>query len=230
MPFTRADLLAGESVVLHRGKWGNATVIRVEHDGVSWAVKDFSGSPWGYRLTLGRWLMRRELRFLQALAGIEGLPDRAFRVDVDAFACRYVEGQTLKQARRQRVPLARPFFRDLERLVQQMHRRGVAHLDLRYASNILVTPERQPVLLDFQTAVSLRRLPRGCRRLARLSDLSGVYKWWVKTDPASLSRRRLDLLRKANRVRRFWMVKGYVFKPSRWHGRRMPDIAKAGRT
>ena len=65
------------------------------------------------------------------------------------------------------------FFEELESLVGKMHERGVAHLDIRAAKNILVTDLGEPFILDFQSHVSLGRLPRFLRNLLVDVDRSG---------------------------------------------------------
>jgi hypothetical protein len=67
----------------------------------------------------------------------------------------YIEGTTLKRLGRRRVP-ARVFQR-LERLFEDVHRRGVVHLDAHQRTNVLVDEAGEPYLMDFATAFCLGR-------------------------------------------------------------------------
>ena len=55
----------------------------------------------------------------------------------------------------------------------EMHRRGIAHLDLRYRRNVLILEDGTPGVIDFQTCVWLDRLPRPVREWLKQVDLSG---------------------------------------------------------
>jgi len=106
--------------------------------------------------------------------------------------------------------LTTAFFEELERLVGRMHARGIAHLDIRAAKNILVTDRGEPLILDFQSNVRLDGLPRFLRDLLVDIDRSGIYKHWARRVPGSLGEERTRLLERMNRLRRFWFFKGYL--------------------
>lgn len=127
---------------------------------------------------LGRWLARRELGFLESLAGVTGIP-RAYRVDsvngkclTTAAAHDFVEGKPLSQLTE--VPLQ--FFERLRELLGELHSRGIAYVDLHKHENILVGDDGNPHLVDFQ--ISFRK-PRiwGCGWLFRVMAQSDLYHW-----------------------------------------------------
>jgi hypothetical protein len=120
------------------------------------------------------------------------VPADAFVIDANAFADRDMGGTPMHEAAAGAADGR--FFRRLERLVWRMHRRGMAHLDLRYRRNILVLDDGSPGVVDFQSAVCLDRLPRKLKRFLRRVDLSGVYKHWCHRDPGTLGARRLAIL------------------------------------
>jgi serine/threonine protein kinase len=64
-----------------------------------------------------------------------------------------------------------------------MHARGVAHLDLRHRSNVLLAADGSPVLIDFGSAVCLRPGGLAARLvlplLARV-DRGALRKWRAK--------------------------------------------------
>jgi hypothetical protein len=207
-PFSRADLAAGAPRVLNKGRWANATVLLYQRSGKHWVVKDFRPCPFLYRHTFGRLMVRRELSALARLRGIPGVPAQAFRVDDFALAYRFVPGE---QIARVGAEGATPeYFQALERAVLAIHERGIAHLDLRYGGNILVTDRGEPFVLDFQSHVKLAGLPAWLKRVLVGADLSGLYKHWSHRHPDTLGPERLAFLERASRLRKLWVFKGYL--------------------
>ena len=143
----RADLEGNGSTLLHKGRWGNANIVKVVRDGDAWIVKDFLHCWLPVRHTWGTSMVANELRALARLAGIRGIPESPFRVDPFAFGYRFVEGMTLRHADRDRITTS--YFLELESLVREMHARGIAHLDLRNKRNVLITPQGRPAIIDF---------------------------------------------------------------------------------
>ncbi len=206
-PFDRAQLLAAPCQILREGRWANARVVRATIDGAEWTVKDFSSRAWWVRNLFGRWLLRRELRALEKLAGIEGVPAQAFRVDSCAIAARFVPGVTLDRAPREQMNEA--FFLELEALFRAVHARGLVHLDSRGSSNLLATPQGRPAVIDFQAALRTALLPPPLRGLLERIDMGGVYKNWLRHAPGSLDAERRAEYERSTRLRRLWIGRGY---------------------
>jgi tRNA A-37 threonylcarbamoyl transferase component Bud32 len=206
-PFTRAQLTAAPSQILREGRWANARVTRATVAGVDWTVKDFGSRSWWVRNLFGRWLLRRELRALRRLAGVEGVPAQPFRVDAHAIAARFVPGVTLDRAPREQMNEA--FFLALESLFGQVHARGLVHLDSRGSSNLLVTPQGRPAVIDFQAALRTTLLPPPLRRALEAVDLGGVYKNWLRHAPEALDAGRRAFYERSTRLRRLWIGRGY---------------------
>jgi RIO-like serine/threonine protein kinase len=207
--FTRRDFEAHTTALLSRGRFNNATVSLCRIQGEDWVVKDFRPKSRLVRWTTGRFFMARELQALQRLHGLPGIPGDAFRIDADAIAYRHLPGRTLPRYPRHLIP--KDFFPRLEQLVQAMHERGVAHLDLRYRQNTLVLDDGSPGVIDFASFVRLDGLPAWLQHHFRRVDMSGVYKQWSKRAPDSLDEARRAMLNKQNRWRRLWVLKGYPF-------------------
>jgi len=114
-------------------------------------------SPW-----IAGLLLARERRALAALTGLTGVPSprkefewvRAIgadgRVPAEAHVLvrSYLAGCALHQA--EALPV--DFFEHLERLVGELHARGVCHNDLHKEQNVVVGPDGRPGLIDFQLA------------------------------------------------------------------------------
>lgn len=193
---------------LSRGRAANADVRLLELAGQRWVVKDFSACPWWIRHSLGRWMVSRELCALQKLDGIAGIPAAAQRIDRFAFAYHFVEARPLAK-----VPaseLSPAFFLAYEALVQAMHARGLVHLDLRNSGNVLVSPDFQPIIIDFQSYLPLPRWWPALARYLMKIDLSGVYKFWSRCLPGTLDTERQALLDGINSWRRGWIFSNYL--------------------
>lgn len=181
-PVPTRGALAEQTVrVLNRGSRRNPDVLLVEHRGHTIVVKDFAvRGPW-VRATLGRWITRREVRALRALAGHPAVPPLLGSIDPLAFGLEYRPGRYVSRRLAGQLP---PDYLDrLERALGEMHRRGVAHLDLRHRSNVLVDQEGMPVLIDFGSAFTFRSGSLGARwllpLLARI-DRRALEKWRVR--------------------------------------------------
>jgi hypothetical protein len=207
-PFTREEFDRAEARLLHGGRWGNADISLFRKGGEEWVVKDFRHCPVGVRHTWGICMAGRELSALRALSGIPGFPEDAFRLDRYAIAYRFVPGNEIGQA--DPGLLTPGFFESLESLVERMHGRHVAHLDIRTGGNVLVTERGTPLILDFQSHVNLSGLPGFLRRILVAVDRAGVYKHWSTRAPGTMGEEREAHLRRMNGWRRYWVLKGYL--------------------
>ena len=193
--------------MMYKGRAFNAVLWRLRLDDGDWVVKDFSSTPWWYRWTVIPLAVGHECRVVQRLQGLVGVPLDPFQIDACAWGYRLIEGDILhvQDGTRCRVD----FFERLERVVQSCHQRGVVHLDLRNARNILVDAQDRPHLIDFQSALFTRLFPSGIRRRLERIDLSGVYKHWLSRDAESLGAARENVLYWQLRLRHWWPWRGY---------------------
>lgn len=207
-PLSRSDFERLPKTLLNKGRIFNADVWLIEHQGQSWVIKDFRRKPFFYRWTVGTLTARHECRVVKHLQGLEGIPGDPFLLDRYAWACRHIESTTLRDLSEKDSSWP-AFFQQLEAATRAMHSHGIAHLDLRNARNILVTPAHSPYLIDFQSALFTRHLPRFFRRTLEKIDLSGIYKHWLQRDEATLGPEREAILAWHIRSRRWWPWRGY---------------------
>jgi predicted Ser/Thr protein kinase len=97
--------------------------------------------------------LAREWRALAALTGLPGVPRALVRLP-GVIVVSYLDGEPLAHRRVQRAE-REAFFAALLARVEQMHARGVVHLDLRQRRNILCGADGQPAVLDFEAALVL---------------------------------------------------------------------------
>ena len=132
--------------------------------------RDLSASPWWLLFPAWR-LARREALALQQLVGQPQTP-QLLRWDGTFLDRSFMDGVAMYK-NPPRGDLA--YFRAARRLLQQVHRRGIAHNDLAKEANWLVRADGQPALIDFQLAVRGNPRSRWMRLLAR-EDLRHLLK------------------------------------------------------
>lgn len=130
----------------------------VEEAGVEAVVKDYSLNGFFYRNVIGRFLVWREEKAYRKLRGLRGVPQLLRVIDGKALVLERIQGECLENLETQRR-LPRSFFDELENLVKEIHRRGLAHCDLKRAPNILAGRDGKPYILDWSASVSGRELP-----------------------------------------------------------------------
>lgn len=113
-------------------------------------VKRPMGGPFARRLREA--MLRREYAAYQRIAGIRGIP-RCFGLQDDgSLMLEYLPGE----AYRENVPALKErerFFQLFQRQILALHAAGVAHADLKRRGNLLISPDGDPILLDFGSAV-----------------------------------------------------------------------------
>ncbi|MNV49370.1 serine/threonine protein kinase [compost metagenome] len=99
------------------------------------------------------------------------------------------------------------YFRAARRLLQRVHRHGIAHNDLAKEANWLVREDGSPALIDFQLAVCGNPRSRWMRLLAR-EDLRHLLKHKRMYCRASLTPVELRVLKRHSWVREVWFATG----------------------
>ena len=155
---------------------------------------------------LGRLLAARERGFHDRLDGITGITPSLGDVCVagqplpHAVARTFIDGHALAEGEW----VDDDFFPRFQALLAEVHRRGVAHVDLHKRENILVDSAGRPYLIDFQISFALPAKSRlaatlcgGLLRLLQRCDDYHLLKHQVKHRPeqAGLTLRDIEMLR-----------------------------------
>lgn len=193
--------------ILNCGKIGNATVFRYKDFNRDLTIKDFSESPWLIRNTFGRLFIQNEVSKMVKLRGNKSIPSEVERISPYALAFKYIEGKPLKGIHGK--VLNKEFFITLEKNVKRMQDKNIVHLDLRNLGNIIMGKDGYPYIIDFQSSLGVKYLPKFLRKLLFDSDLSGVCKAWNKRCVEDLDEGRRKFLEKFNKIRKVWILKGY---------------------
>jgi hypothetical protein len=195
---TRAELLRLPVRPFRAGVSYKADLLLYEASDGPFLVKDYGAKTgiWRYIGAIGT---GHEARALQALEGVEGVPRFLGRPDRHSVAMSLVP---CRRARKSDPELRdnEAFVRDLERLVEQMHARGVVHLDLKHRSNVLVSEQGRPIVLDFESALCLNPDAMVGRLMVRTLgylDRLAVINWRRRLCPHTLS---ASQMRRAERL------------------------------
>lgn len=200
---TRKDI-EKNYVCLVRGRFGKPDLNRVSLDGQTYMVKDVRRRNFFLRWTLSLWLIQQEWKIYSRLKGLKGIPQPVARIDRFAFAMEYIPG---KEVGRDEM-LSPSFFSELERVLLEVHSRGVVHMDLRHKGNILVSEEGKPFLIDFNSSFAFKEgglLRRILFPLLRWVDYGGLLKLKERASPSSMTTDETAFLKRFNRLRRLWI-------------------------
>ncbi len=148
-------------------------------DGAALAVKDYSGRGRLLRNTLGRHLIRRELRAYRAARGAAGIPELVGRCGPFAIGLRWIDARPLAELSPGRVPAG--IFDRLAAILTGLHERGVAHGDLHHR-DVLVSGDGSVHVVDLSTALVLGDSPGALRR--------ALFARWCDADRIALERMR----------------------------------------
>jgi len=189
---------------LCQGSAWKADLSLLNRGGERAVLKDFSAKSLLVRL-IGRAQVAREVQVYRALAGVEGVPVFLGRPTSQSLLIGYIEGRRLSKERG--AADAPRLAARLQALVNEFHRRGVAHVDLRGRDNILVDAARRVWVLDFG-ASWLRGDGTPVRRwlfaLGSLVDRAAVLKWRLLLAPESVGPAERSSHERFRRLRKLW--------------------------
>ena len=108
---------------------------------------------------IGRFLCNREVAHYQRVQDLPGVPKLIGRVERTGFLHAFVPGHPLGRD----DTVSDTFFDELQTLLDTLHARDMAYVDLNKRQNILYGDDGRPYLIDFQ--ISLYIPPRRWGRL-----------------------------------------------------------------
>lgn len=124
------------------------TILHYSEDGADFLIKTAMGR--GALLKARRATLLREYRAYERMQGLAGVPRCFGLVDERYLLIEYVRGGHFRDAR---FDDREAWFAHLLRIIRSFHARGVAHGDLKSKSNLLVTGDQRPCVIDFGTTV-----------------------------------------------------------------------------
>ncbi|MEO1574983.1 MAG: serine/threonine protein kinase [Pseudomonadota bacterium] len=159
--------------------------------------RDTAKAPWWTR-PIARALARREARTLEALQGLDGVP-QLLDFDGVRLTRSFLAGQPMHHAR----PRDPAYFREAQALLFALHARDVIHNDTAKEPNWLVLDDGRPGLIDFQLAAWRPSRSRLFRSLAR-EDIRHLLKHKRTYAPDALTARQRAILNTPGWTSRAW--------------------------
>jgi tRNA A-37 threonylcarbamoyl transferase component Bud32 len=185
------------SITTYRKAHGSRPdVLLINIDGNEAVLKDYSYSDTWFRRLIAPLLVIREVRSLKMLDGVAGVPRLYHVYNRLSFLVESVNGIAASQM--QKNSLDNDFFERMNKVLDDVHEKGVTHCDLRSAGNTLITADHQPWLVDF--VASIHQSPRwnfvGRWIFEQFveADYGAVLKLKNRLAPQHLTAEELDLI------------------------------------
>lgn len=145
--YSLSELRAHAIATFREGGGSRPDVFLIEIDGQKAVLKDQNGADKLFATLIGPLLNWRECKALTKLDAVPYTPKLLAKPDKRSFLMSYHQSEQVTRLKEITVDWS-SFFPQLKTAINTIHNSGVAHNDLRNPSNILVTPEGQPVLVD----------------------------------------------------------------------------------
>jgi len=200
--------------VMREGRHSRPEVRLVSLDGELAVLKDYDCGGTRFKRLMGAYLIHREAAALRRAEGIANVPRLLAMPEASALLMSYVEAVpaiSLEQGR-----LGERFFERLTEMVAALHGRGIAHGDLEKLDNILVTPDGQPALVDFASAILSGGNPLAALALFQVmdNDRRAICKLKGFCAPHLLTAAEREALRRRGGLERwFRKMRRYVRSP-----------------
>lgn len=123
------------------------TVLHYRGNGLDLVVKTAMGR--GLVLKVRQKTLLREFEAYRRMDGLRGVPECYGLLGGRYLLIEFIRGTPYRQAN---WTDRANWFRDFLEILQSIHQRGVSHGDLKSKSNILVTEDEKPCVIDFGTA------------------------------------------------------------------------------
>jgi len=150
-PLSRSIIESAPRKILHQGGGVGASIFLIETEGRKIAIKDFYNTPLLFKNLIAPYLIHREIRALQRLQGVTGVPQFYGRLDRFAFALEYVEGKPISELAAEE--LTQEIFDQVQQAIDGIHERHVSHGDLKRRTNFIVMPDSRVIVVDYASAV-----------------------------------------------------------------------------
>ena len=172
---------------------------------------DFLGIPLTW---LGRWLRDREMRFYHRLRDLPNIPNIVGTFGETGFLLEFVRGTPLRKD----TAVPDRFFFEVRKLIEQIHARDIAYVDMNKKANLIIGEDRRPHLVDFQISWDLCGLgdnfiTRRILRWLQREDLYHIAKHHGRFRPDELSPEQIEAGRRRSILIR---LHRFIFKP--WFG------------
>lgn len=144
---------------------------------------------------VGRFLAKREISAMERLADVVGIPAFLEPWNDTGIIREYIEGEPLAKGK----PVPDDFHARLRETIDEIHRRGMAYVDLEKCENVLLGSDGLPYLFDFQISWLWPKRWGGelwplriVRRWFQRGDLYHLQKLRRRTRPDQMTQEELE--------------------------------------
>jgi len=145
--YSLEQLRANATQTFREGGGSRPDVLLIEINNEKAVLKDQGGADKTFALLIGPLLNWRECKALIKLREVRSVPNLLCQPTSRSFLMTYHESEQITRLERFH-PDWPDFFDKLSNAIDDIHRAGVAHNDLRNPTNTLVTADGEPILVD----------------------------------------------------------------------------------
>ncbi|MBL4671605.1 MAG: hypothetical protein JKX81_05055 [Arenicella sp.] len=145
--YSLEQLRAHATQTFREGGGSRPDVLLIEIDGQKAVLKDQSAADKMFALLVGPVLNWRECKALKKLSNVSCVPNLLGKPTSRSFLMTYHQSEQITKLEHYH-PEWPEFFEKLRAAIDEIHRAGVAHNDLRNPTNTLVTANGEPILVD----------------------------------------------------------------------------------
>ena len=124
-----------------------------------------------------RLMLQHEYHVYQKLVGLDGIPECYGMVNDSYLVLEYISGQPIRSKRPEHHA---EYFSQLLSIINAMHEKNVAHMDLKKKDNLLVTEKDQPCVIDFGAAVIRKKGFHPFNHFRHSLGIRFDYNAWIK--------------------------------------------------
>ena len=202
---SHSDISINRCSVVRKATSTGPVIWRMEDNGHTAIVKDFRQNGFIYRNIIGRFLIWREAKAYRRLKGLKGVPDFYGSIGGIVLVVEEIGGTDIEKLE-VISSLSDTFYQELKNLIKEIHKRGLAHCDLKRAPNIMLGNDGKPYIVDWASAISKREFRFFPMNLIYerfiIDDLNAVTKLKLKYQPEKVSQEDKDLYMKRGRLER----------------------------
>ncbi len=186
-------------------------ILIIEREQQFLAAKDFRSKGWVTRNLWGPLNLMYEKFILSKLDGIAQIPRIIGLEDYNCLLISRINGDEIKKSRHL---LSENFFDQLLKIADDLHSRGVLHLDLGHKSNIMVDHHGNPAIIDFNCSLYLppNTIFRPLIRLLSMVDQYSILRLKIKFRPQDSNPSEKRRVERFLRLRKLWIFDRLISK------------------
>ncbi len=167
-------------------------------------AKDFRDKGWAAKNLWGPLNLMYEKFLMDKLKGVAQIPQVIGLEDYNCLLISRIDGDEIKKSSHL---LSDSFFDQLLQIADNLHSRGVLHLDLGHKSNIMVDENGNPAIIDFNSSLYLppNAFFRPLIRLLAMIDRYSILRLKIKFRPQDSNPAEKKKVETFLRLRKLWI-------------------------